>query len=193
VTEAARNLADLVAVIVAIGVVLATQGLLIDERRNGVLEWLLSKPLSRPAVIVAKFTGHGLGLLLTVIVIPWLVVLALLSIADGSLYSPGRTAAAGGMIALVALFHLALVLLLSTLTVSRIVVLAVPIVAVVSADGLIAMMPQLFEVLPWSLGGIASVMLSDGLLITGWPIAATIAWTALLLAAAAWRFERTDL
>jgi hypothetical protein len=193
VRDLVRQFPDLAAVIIAVGVVLLTQGLLLDEQRNGVLEWLLSKPLTRPAVILAKFVGHALGLVATVVVLPWLVIHALLSIADGGLWSPTRGLAVVGLLALVVVFHLALVLLLSTLTQSRVAVLAIPIVAVVSADGVTGLVPEAVHVLPWSLGPIASVVLADGILLTGWPILATVAWTALLLLLAALRLQRVEL
>lgn len=92
---------------------------------------LLPKPLARPAAIIAKFVGHGIGLLLTVVAVPWLAVLALLSTADGGLYSPGRT--------------------------------------------------------------LAAVVFSEGVLVTVWPLLATIARTVLMLVMARWRFVRSEL
>jgi hypothetical protein len=193
VRDLARQFPDLAAVVIAVGVVLLSQGLVLDERRNGVLEWLLSKPLARPAVILAKFAGHGLGLVMTVVVVPWVVVHTLLSFAGGGLWSLTRGLTVVALLALVVLFHLAAVLLLSTLTASRVVVLAVPIAAIVGSDAVTSVVPDAFYVLPWSLGPIASVVLADGLVLTAWPVLATVAWTALLLLVAAVRLQRTEL
>ncbi len=193
VTATVVQFPELVAVIVAIGVVLLCHGLLLDERRNGVLEWLLSKPVARPAVILAKFLGQGSGLLATVVAIPWLVVHLVLSLAIGELWNPLHSLAVAGVLALVVAFHLALVLALSTLTSSRVVILALPIVAVVAADGLIGVVPELFHVVPWSLGAVASVLLVEGVLISGWPIVATVGWTLVLLAAGAATLQRAEL
>jgi ABC-2 type transport system permease protein len=193
VSETAVQFPDLVAVIVAVGVVLLGQGLLLDERRNGVLEWLLSKPVARPTVILAKFLGQGSGLIVTVVAIPWVVVHALLSLAAGELWNPLHSLGVAGILALVVAFHLALVLALSTVTSSRVAILAVPIVAIVSADGLTGAMPDLFYVLPWSLGGVASVLLAEGVLVSAWPIVATAAWTLVLLAAGAVMLQRAEL
>jgi hypothetical protein len=193
VRDIARQFPDLAAVIIAVGVVLLSQGLILDEQRNGVLEWLLSKPLARPAVIVAKFLGHGLGLVATVVLLPWLVVHGMVSVAAGGLWSPARSLAVAGLLGLVVLFHLAAVLLLSTLTSSRVAVLAIPIVAVVSADAVTGLMPDAFYVLPWSLGPIASVLWADGVLLTPWPVVATVGWTALLLLLGAVRMHHAEL
>ncbi len=193
VAETAIQFPDLAAVIIAVGVVLLGQGLLLDERRNGVLEWLLSKPVARPAVILAKFLGQASGLIVTVVALPWLVVHAVLSLAAGELWNPLHSLGVAAILALVVAFHLALVLALSTLTSSRVAILAVPIVAIVSADGLTGAIPELFHVLPWSLGAVASVLLAEGVLVSGWPIVATAAWTLVLLGAGAAVLQRAEL
>jgi ABC-type transport system involved in multi-copper enzyme maturation permease subunit len=193
VAETALQFPDLAAVIIAAGVVLLSQGIVLDERRNGVLEWLLSKPVARPAVVLAKFVGHGSGLIVSVVVVPWLAVHALLSVADGQLWNPLHSLGVVGILALVVAFHLALVLLLSTLTTSRVAILAIPIVAIVSADGITAVLPELFEVLPWSLGALASVLLVEGVVVSVWPILATLVWTVVLLAISAALLQRAEL
>lgn len=193
VGEAAIQFPDLAGVVMAIGVVLLTQGILLDERRNGVLEWLLSKPVARPAVVLAKFFGQGSALVVTIAVVPWVAVHLLLSIAAGQLWSPARSLAALGALVLSVAFHLALVLALSTLTSSRVAVLAIPLVLIVSADGITSLWPELFHVLPWSLGPVASVLLADGVLVSGWPLATTAGWTLLLLATASAALQRAEL
>jgi ABC-type transport system involved in multi-copper enzyme maturation permease subunit len=184
---------EMIAIVTAIGVVLLSAGVIIDERQDGVLEWLLSKPLTRPALIAAKFTGHGVGLLVTVVVIPWMIAYLLLGIAAGGPWHAGRTLAAIGMIGLVAVFHLAFVLALSTFTEGRVAVLAIPLVLIVGADLVTAVVGELFHVLPWSLGRVAGAYLAEGIVVTVWPIVATVGWTALLLVLASWRLQRTEL
>lgn len=191
--DVAFQLPDLAAAIMAVGVVLLSQGLIIDERRNGVLEWLLSKPLARPALIVAKFSGQSAGLLLTVVAGPWAAVYVVLSLAAGQAWSVPNALASAGVLGLVVLFHLALVLALSVFTSSRVVVLAVPLAAIVGADAVVGVAPDAFYVLPWSLGAVASALLAEGVLISAWPLLATIGWTVLLLVVAAGRLEQAEL
>ncbi len=193
VNQTAQQFTELVAIVMAIGVVLLTQGVILDERRNGVLEWLLSKPLTRPALIVAKFVGHGTGLVATVVAGSSIAVFLLLSVASGQVWPVGRVIAAFGMLALVVVFHLALVLAISTVTSGRVAVLALPLSLIVGADLIAAIMPFSAYVLPWSLGRIAGAVLSHGILVTGWPLIATVGWTAVLLLVAIWRLERAEL
>lgn len=193
VGEAAIQFPDLAAVVMAIGVVLLTQGILLDERRNGVLEWLLSKPVARPAVVLAKFLGQGSALAVTIVLVPWLAVHLLLSVAAGQLWSPTRSLAALGALVLVVAFHLSLMLALSALTTSRVAILAIPIVLIVSSDGIASVWPELFHVLPWSLGAIASVLLAEGVLVSPWPLVATAGWIVALLGVAAAALQRAEL
>jgi hypothetical protein len=68
--EAAAQFAELATVITAAGVVILSQGLLLDDQRGGLLEWLLSKPLSRLALLLAKLAGHTSGLLAAIVALP---------------------------------------------------------------------------------------------------------------------------
>jgi ABC-2 type transport system permease protein len=48
------------ALLSTVGVVVLTQGVMLDERRSGTLEWVLTKPVSRTAFVLAKVTAHTL-------------------------------------------------------------------------------------------------------------------------------------
>jgi ABC-type transport system involved in multi-copper enzyme maturation permease subunit len=193
IEQTAAQFTELAAIVTAVGVVLLTAGLIVDERRNGVLEWLLSKPLARPALVTAKFAGNGAGLLVATIAAPWAAVYLLLSVAAGGPWSAPRLLGTAGMVGLLAVFHLALVLAMSTVTSGRVAVLAVPLVMIVSADLVTAAVPRAFDLLPWSLARVAGAHLAEGVLVSGWPIVATVVWTSLLLAVAAGKLARTEL
>lgn len=191
--QTAQQFTELAAIVTAIGVVLLSQGVILDERRNGVLGWLLSKPVTRPALIVAKFVGHGTALPTAVVAGPWLTIYLLLSIAAGRPWPAGPALAAAAMLGLLAVFHLALVLAISTVSSGRIAVLALPLAMIVGADLVATVLPWSFQLLPWSLGPVAGGMLAQGVLVTGWPLLATIAWTAALLGTAIWQLERVEV
>lgn len=191
--ELALQFTGLATILAGAGVVLMSQGVLIDDRRDGVLEWLLSKPLSRPGLIAAKFAGHAPALVLTAVVAPWLGVYVQLSLADGGAWPVGRWLAAVALVGLLVAFQLSLVLLLSTLTSSRAVVLALPLAALVGVDLATTLAPWTVEWLPWGLGRVAGLVLSQGMLASAQLVIATIVATTLCLLAAAWRFERAEL
>lgn len=187
-----RQFPELAAVVMAIGVVLNGQGLILDERRNGVLEWLLSKPVTPGALVVARFLGNAGGMAATTVALPWIAVHTVLSLTMGEPWPAGASLGTAALLGLVVVFHLALVLALGTLLRSRVAVLALPIVATVGADAVVALAPSLFHVSPWTLGALASVVLTDGVLVTWWPVVATLVWTTALVAVASLTLRRQD-
>ncbi len=192
-SEVAAQFTELAAFVSAVGVVILTQGVLLDDERLGLTEWLLSKPLSRPALVAAKLIGHASGLLVTVVAVPWLVVYALLWVADGQAWPLGRFLATVGLLALFVLFHLALVLALSAVTGSRGAVLAVPLALLVGADLIAATAPWAADVLPYLTNRVAAALLVTGDLVAVGPVLATAVTTVALAALAMWRFARREL
>lgn len=170
-----------------------TQGVLLDEQRSGLHEWLLSKPLSRPALVLAKFAGHASGLLVALVLAPWAGIYVLLSIAAGQPWPLGRFLGTVALVGLFVLFHLALVLALSALFGSRGAVLAIPLVLLVGADLLVAAAPWAADGLPYLLNRVAAALLATGELTAVGPAVATGVATAVLAAVAVWRFNRQEL
>jgi ABC-type transport system involved in multi-copper enzyme maturation permease subunit len=193
VVETAAQFLELATFVSAVGVVILASGLLLDDQRLGLLEWLLSKPLSRPALVLAKLAGHASGLLVALVVVPWVAVYALLSIAAGAPWPLGRFLGAGVLVSLFVVFHLALVLALSALTASRGAVLAVPLALLVGADVVVGAVPALADWAPYVLGRVAAALVATGELVAVGPLLATAAWTVALSAVAVWRFARQEL
>jgi len=193
VAESAAQFTGMAATLASIATVVLSQGLLVDERRSGVLEWMLSKPLERTALLAAKFVGHATALVAVLVLAPWVGVLVLLSLANGSLWPLGRWAGAIALVAALVIFHLALVLLLSVVTWSRPVILAVPLAGILGADLATAVVPDLMSVLPWNLARLAGPVLVDGTLGSVGPLLSVTVLTVACLLASAWRFEREEL
>lgn len=178
-----------------IGVVVLTQGVMLDERRGGTLEWVLAMPASRTGLVVAKFAAHALPILLVFVLVPWSGLYWLLSREIGSAWPTGEFLAVTGMVALVLLFTLALTMALGTWTTSRAVVVGVPIAAGLLYDAVHLFVPGWAGRLPfpWELNGV-SVQVAAGEPLTSWiPIAATVVWIGLVLVLTAWRFHRDDV
>jgi len=193
VAESAAQFTGMAATLASIATVVLSQGVLVDERRSGVLEWMLSKPLERTALLAAKLVGHATALVAVLVLAPWVGVLVLLSLADGSLWPLGRWAGATALVAALVLFHLALVLLLSVMTWSRPVILAVPLAGILGADLATAVVPDLVSVLPWSLARLAGPVLVDGTLGSVGPLLSVTVLTVACLLVGAWRFEHEEL
>jgi ABC-type transport system involved in multi-copper enzyme maturation permease subunit len=193
VVQVAAQFAELAAFVSAVGVVILTQGLLLDDQRSGLTEWLLSKPLSRPGLLVAKLFGHSSGLLVSVVLIPWAAVYALLSRAAGAPWPMGRFVATVALIGVFVIFHVALVLALSALTGSRGVVLAVPLALLVGADLVVTAAPWMADGMPYLLNRVAAALLATGELAAVGPPLAAVAGAVVLAAVAVWRFAQQEL
>ena len=177
-----------------IGVVVLTQGIMLDERRQGTLEWVLAKPVSRTGVVIAKYAAHLLPVLLIFVVVPWSGLYWLLSRELGDPWPVGSFLLVVGMVALLLAFTVALTLALGTWTTSRAVVVGVPIAAGLVydsvhlfTDGLAGRLP-----FPWELTGSAIPVAAGDSLVSWTPIVATVLWTLVVVVAAAWRFGRDD-
>jgi len=192
-TEAAAQFAGVAATLAVVGTVVLSQALLIDERRSGVLEWMLSKPLDRTALLLAKLVGHGAALLTVVVLLPWLTVLVFLSLERGAVWPLRQWAGAVGLVMLLVLFHLSLVLLVTALTWSRALVIALPLAGIMGADLVTAAVPSAVEWMPWTVSRMAGAVLGAGSLGDPRPVLVTAVLTVVALAVASWSFERQEL
>lgn len=191
--ESAAQFAGMAATLAMVGTVVLSQGLLIDERRSGVLEWMLSKPLDRTALLLAKLVGHGLALLAVVVLVPWLAALGLLTVERGELWPLDRWAGAVALVMLLVLFHLSLVLLVTVLTWSRALVIALPLAGIMGADLVIAAIPSAVGWMPWTVSRLTGSVLADGSLGDPGPVVATAVLTVVALAVSSRAFERQEL
>lgn len=184
--------AGLTAVALAIGVIVALQDTIIEEVQLGTAAWVLSKPVSRTAFVMAKVVASAVGVVA-------LMVLPVSLVAYGLfwLYEPGAVALPNfaGMMAVIILhtfFYLTLTLLLGTLTTRRGVLLAVTLGSLLGGG----MVPvrALVQISPWQLQQVGLMVLYDlpldNLALT--MIGATAVWCVVFLVVAVWRFERSE-
>lgn len=182
----------------AIGVIIMAQGALTTELQSGTAEWLLAKPVARPAFILAKLAAHSVGMLVILIALPGAVALLLLSLA-GPVNVPAFLAGLA-ILALHTFFYLALTLMMGVLTRSRGAILAVPLAVLFGGElaltfATMLALGQVALVTPWPLPNVATAVASSmalpGELLL--PIVATAVWSILFVAVALWRFERLEL
>jgi ABC-2 type transport system permease protein len=182
----------------AIGATIIGQEAIIDERRSGTAAWVLSKPASRTAFILAKLIAHGLGLLVTGVIIPGVIAFGMITAAGGSIALTDFSAALG-LVWLSTLFYLTLTLMLGTLFDGRGAVIAIPIAIMFGYQIFLSLAPWLADISPWgflfgagsSVPPVARVALGQAAL----PLSATIAtlvWCVLFTAVALGRFRREE-
>ncbi|MGF1471984.1 MAG: hypothetical protein ACFB50_09620 [Rubrobacteraceae bacterium] len=102
-----------------IAVVAKTQGAIIGEKQLGTAAWVLSKPASRKAFVLAKLAVHFRWLLTVTLLLPAVVFYVLLTAVSTTPPPPLAFLGGFGILALGLLFYLSLSLLLGTVFESR--------------------------------------------------------------------------
>jgi ABC-type transport system involved in multi-copper enzyme maturation permease subunit len=171
------------------------------ERSSGTAAWVLSKPIQRPAFILAKLIAHGVGLLATWVVLPGVIaILECTVLFKVHLPVPGF-AAALGLAYLNLLFYLTLALMLATLFQGRGPALGIPLFVawgfMITPLGVL-----LADVMPWrllhdlgrngALPGLGGYLVQGVPLPTVTPIIACLLWCAVFVGVAIWRTGREE-
>jgi len=185
----------------SIAAISMAQDSILGEKHSGTAAWVLSKPLRRPAFVLAKLFAIGLGILVTGIMLPGAVAYFQLTHSGLQGLTPLGFAGALGLVALHMLFYLTLALMLATLFNGRGPVLGISLGILIS--GLMIMFfPKtpglLLAILPWRLvmplgqGPLAGYLALGVPLPTVTPIIATILWCLLFTGVAIWRIRREE-
>jgi len=193
------------ALCVPLAVVSLAQDSILGEKHSGTAAWVLSKPLRRPAYVLAKLIAHGLGLFVAWVALPGVVAyLQLLKPAAGY-FTPLRIAEVMGLNYLNLLFFLTLALMLAIFFNGRGPVLGISLVLAwagpmpfISAP-IQKYAPWLYDVMPWKLlidfqtnQPLAKYLANGQPLPTVAPIIATALWCVLFTAVAVWRMSREE-
>ena len=178
-----------------IAVVAKTQGSIIGEKQLGTAAWILSKPASRRAFVLAKLAVHFRWLLVVTLLFPAVVFYGLMT-AISTLPPPPLLFLGGfAILALGLLFYLALSLLLGTVFESR-GSLAGSVFGFMVGGFMIAnYAPWLTAAFPWLFFQSGYYLVTQGQ-IPGYgliSIPATALWTVLFIFLALRRFERAEL
>lgn len=193
-------------VIGAVGVVILMQGALVGEKRSGTAAWVLSKPISRPAFVLAKLIANVIGAVVTITLTQGLIGYLIICLGlDTALALPTFLAGLGPQVVNL-LFYLTLTLMLGAIFDRRGPVLAIPIAPVLILDEIIPALapPALFdvlkEILPFGLTtgyedaapSIAGSIMLGNQPYSLAPIFWTLAFAALFVVIAVWAFRRQE-
>jgi ABC-2 type transport system permease protein len=179
----------------AIGVITTAQGAIVREKQLGTAAWVLSKPVSRSAFVLAKFVAYALGFLSLAIALPSAIFYAENQWLGGRASELAPFLAGVGLLALHTLFYLALALLLGTLYDTRGPIGGIAMGLLFTGFVPSNFMPQIFQfVLPWTLKSSAVGLVLGSELPSVWviPVVATALWVVVFLGLALWRFSREE-
>jgi ABC-2 type transport system permease protein len=178
-----------------IGAVLAAQGAIVGERRSGTAAWVLTKPVTRKAFVLAKFTGIVLSFLTLSLLLPAVTWHLQVQAQWGVLPAPAHFLEALGLLALHQAFYVAFTLMLGTLFAHRGAVAGTALGFWIAGTILLNQVPLwVSALLPWPLiSAAAQVALWRPVPVVLWQTAlAVAAWLVLCLAVALLRFEREE-
>jgi ABC-2 type transport system permease protein len=183
--------------------IITMQGAIADERKSGILSWILSKPIVRSAFYLAKLLANALARFLIIVLLQGVLAYGIFVIRGGSVNLPGFIAALL-LVSLVLLFYISLTMMLDAILSNRSVAIAIPMLVLIGgAIAPVALLiifkrPDLVEFLlkvtPW---GLTSSSL--GQLAAGKPlpeIASTLTtalWTVAFTAIGIWHFSRQEI
>lgn len=187
----------LAALALPVGVIILTQSQVLGEKRSGVAAWILSKPVARPAYLLAKLLADAAGILLIMVVFQ--LSLAYLVMASVLNMNLGDYLLATGLLVILVLFYQSFTLMMSALGKSTEIVLGasfgVLLGGLLLKDALASVLDDLVFLTPWAMSDVISVVIKgnhlSGRLL--WPVITTPLLTVLCLSVMFWQFRRQEL
>lgn len=184
----------------AIGVIIIMQDALVGEKSEGTIAWILSKPASRPSVILSKVTANSLGVLVTMVLVPGLFAYGLFCYYTKTILDPLPFLSAFGVVFISHLFYLTLTLMLGAFFNGRGPVIGLGLGLLFLEQYLIAAVPALGFFLPWKLvvplnngtDAIVPALLRGDPITSFLPIAVVFLESILFVAISLWRFNREE-
>jgi ABC-2 type transport system permease protein len=190
----------LAGIALAIGTIIMGQEEVLDEKRSGTAAWILSKPVSRVAFILAKVAANAIGILLILVLLEGALAYGLIALVTGRAFPVLPYLGALSVLYLNVMFYFLLAFMLGAASNSRGAAIGIPMAFLFSYQFLVGMAPWLLQVTPWGLtnaGGDGSdnsiaVALVLGQPVSALPILATVLWCVLFVVIAVRRFNRDE-
>jgi ABC-2 type transport system permease protein len=178
----------------SLGAVVLCQGMIVDEKTSGTGEWVLSKPLSRSAFLLAKLAGNSVGILAVLVVLQSVVAYGLIWLKEGAAFPAGPFLMGVGLLSLHVLFYIALTMMVGVFVQNRGLVLAIPLSLLLMGGLLVGIVGDAAFILPWPVANVlpALVMGAELPSIANLPFIMTAVWTVLFIAVSLWKFERIE-
>lgn len=180
---------------IGIGTVITVQGAIVGEKELGTAAWVMSKPVSRSAFILAKTLAYAIGYWITAMIIPAVILVLFTGRLIPLPIVIGPFLIGLALVAVGQLFYLSLTLMLGTFFNSRGPIAGIGIGFILTGLLLKGMIPLMFQIItPWLLADVASGLALGTELPSVWPvpIIATSIWIVAMTAIALWRFNREE-
>jgi ABC-2 type transport system permease protein len=182
----------------AAGVAIKAQDALIGEKRSGTAAWVLSKPISRYAFVLAKLAADVIGVLVTMVIVQGTIAYFILKSFTNFSPSLSNCLAALGLLVLMMLFYLSLTYMLGAVSNSRALTIGLPMLLIFGAQ-FGSMISFLARIMPWNLvldtprnPSLAMALLKGQPMTTVTPIISSAVMTVLFIIITIWRFQREE-
>jgi len=183
-----------------IGAIIMGQEEVLDEKRSGTAAWILSKPVSRVAFIVAKVTANAIGILIILVLLEGALAYGLIAIVTGRAFPVLPYLGALGVLYLDVMFYFLLSLMFSAASNSRGAAIGIPMAILFGYQFIVALAPWTQQIMPWGLTNPGSsssqsmlvVAVALGQPVSPTPIIATLLWCVLFMVVAVWKFNRDE-
>jgi ABC-2 type transport system permease protein len=180
----------IILIIPVVGLSIMMQGIIVGDKQSGTAAWILSKPVSRNAFLLAKFLANLIPALLIIIVLQSGVAYLQISAAAGGIFPIIPFLGKVGIAMLHLLFHLALILMLGTLFQVRGPVAGIPIAVLFGLLLLDELFPSgLMDLTPGAFIAIASGNPASLSTVT---MLAIPAWVIFFVLVSLWRFDKEE-
>ncbi|MEW6404025.1 MAG: ABC transporter permease subunit [Chloroflexota bacterium] len=193
--EVIQTFLPMAVALVGIGTVITAQGAIVGEKQLGTAAWVMSKPASRSAFILAKILAYTIGFWTTSIILPSIIFFITVGALIPLPLALTSFLAGVGIALLSQLFYLALTVMLGTFYNSRGPIAGIGIGFFMTGLLLKSFIPmQVLIATPWPLPDVAAGLALGSELPSIWPmpIAATAVLTLVMIFLALWRFEREE-
>jgi ABC-2 type transport system permease protein len=184
------------------GVCILMQGSIVKEKESGTAAWVLSKPVSRQAFVVAKLLANVAGVTVTILLAQSLIAYGIIYFASGTALPPLSFVGGVGVQLVHLLFYLTASLMLGALFSKRGPVIAIPVVFLFAQQLLIGVFPVLARVLPYTLAmpldesrfpAVAIAVMTGSQPLSYWPLATTLGASVVFVAVGLWVVQRLEL
>jgi ABC-2 type transport system permease protein len=181
--------------VIGIGTVIAVQGAIVGEKQLGTAAWVMSKPASRSAFILAKVLAYAVGYGISAILIPCTIFFITMQMLIPVSLPLLPFLAGVAVVVLGQLFYLFLTLMLGTFFNSRGPIAGIGIAFIMTGLLLKSFIPfPVLIVTPWPLPEVAAGLALGTGLPPIWPVPvlATTFWVVVMTSLALWRFGREE-
>jgi ABC-2 type transport system permease protein len=183
------------------GVCILMQGAIVGEKQSGTAAWVLSKPVSRPAFVLAKLIANSVGVAVTIVLVQGLIAYLIIYVGSGTMLPPLGFLGGLGVQLVRLFFYITLTLMLGAAFSKRGPVIAIPLLFLFVQELLMGFFPILAKLFPWTLVvppdgseylSVAAALMTGSQPLSYLPLATTVGASVLFVALALWIFDRLE-